>query len=1140
MKRSLPVALLVLSAAVLCGAESSYNYLKAFFNPYPKDPAITLQSKVNGSNRVLTLNVAEVKPVTSLYTYAPVVAGKKMTLSFLYKLSDYQTGKKASARMQVNFQAKGGKKLAGAKDHKETLELKNTNGKYVKAATTFTVPEGAAQVQAVLFYLFNTAGKFEITNVSVQPASDNAPEVLTSAYKKSAYWSNWPRNNSIKLTRSADRNSAEFSAASPGDNAAVYTYLTLQKSATYSINFKLTCEDIIMTPAGSAALTLDFQKKDGKASGDAAMQWKIDLPAKGQTREYNFEFSTPAKSEAARMHILRLKGIGGKFIIKDLTVEPIVDNAVVAKAAAPVVLDGKLDEAVWSEAGKISHFYRFGTDQVQEVPTEVYMAYDNENLYLAVRCFEPEADKLTAKETKHDSPVWCDDSMELFIASPNNRGMQLIFNTIGGHFDGELYQRVPGDPWRCLGERNYSWQSKAVVNKDGWTGELVLPFKEFGIAPKAGQKWRINLVRNRRVPGVTRGSAQWNLHSSDLKNVDKFATLEFGENSGLLTRFREEMLEDPLKIDRKIERFAELPRREGKYKVYGLGAFLINSYSAKFKKEHGPTWHLRKKKMLEEMADAGDATPIGYPWLDLLGVGGKEGVLALLKKNNWKFACNLHNSGQDRQAIKDGAVLKVRANLVNAADPLLHKITMEWGHERFKRDAWIIPHLSWVSSTDEPTNTIYEAHSVTKNTEKVAELNKISEEIKATHGFGKYGLFDNFAANDDADAPFRRIAFLKYWNEKVIGFKKNERDLVKHYAPNVPFMAVNAFNTVSTFRGIEVFPDFAEVSDIGCVDPYPTSTLAQCGRERALYHTGFSGKTLKDMNGNKLTAVYGQAFNYCGRAPSTENVREWASQAIKNGADIVRWYTDGNQETAPGCYEEMLRVSRIIRKMKPLALPEKSPVAILYSYIAHWGKFDIEQNAEYTLYVMMGEQLKGNFKFVSDFEIADDRAKAGDYRAIIAPNLKYLTRTVAAKLVKYVENGGRLIVMDPEAFAFANDGKALASERKRLINAEIGKVRSDKNMIFNGKETVIEGAFSVKAPADAKIIARYADKSPAAFERKVGKGSVVYFAAVPFRSAKQINNPGEWANFLAKEMKAAGETLDHKFWDFMIPKAEKK
>ena len=1140
MKKIFFVSVLLLSVFALSGAEKSFNYLKAFFRPYPKDPAITLQSKVNGSSRLLIYTVGEPKAMTSLYTYAPVSPGKKLTLSFLYKVADYQAGKKASARIQLNFQDSKGKAIKGAKAHTAPLALKNTNGKYVKAATTFDVPENAGQIQMVLLYLFNAAGKFEITNVNLQPASDKAPEVLTSAYKKSAYWSNWPRNNSIKLTRSADRNSAEFSAASPGDNAAVYTYLTLQKFVTYSINFKISCEDIIMTPAGNASLSLDFQKKNGKASGDAGMQWKVDLPGKGQTREYSFEFTAPANSEAARMHILRLKGIGGKFTIKDLTVEPIADNAVVAKAAHPIKLDGKLDDAVWSEAGKISHFYRFGTDQVQEVPTEVYMAYDNENLYLGVRCFEPEADKLAARETKLDSPVWCDDSIELFIASPNNNGMQLIFNTIGGHFDGELYQRVPGDPWRCLGERNYSWQSKAVVEKDCWTGELVLPFKEFGIAPKAGQKWRINLVRNRRVPGVTRGSAQWNLHSSDLKNVDKFATLLFSENSGMLSRFREEMLEDPLKIDRKVERFAELPRKEGKYKVFGLGAYLINSYSAKFKKEHGPTWHLRQKKMLEEMADAGDATPIGYPWLDLLGVGGKEGVLALLKKNNWKFACNLHNSGQDRQAIKEGAVLKVRANLVNAADPLLHKITMAWGHERFKKDAWIIPHLSWVSSTDEPTNTIYEAHSVTKNTDKIAELEKISEEIKATHGFGKYGLFDNFAANDDADAPFRRIAFLKYWNEKVIGFKKNERDLVKHYAPNVPFMAVNAFNTVSTFRGIEVFPDFAEVSDIGCVDPYPTSTLAQCGRERALYHTGFSGKMLKDMNGNKLTAVYAQAFNYCGRAPTQENLREWASQAIKNGADILRWYTDANQETAPGCYEEMIRVSRIVRKMKPLALPEKSPVGILYSYIAHWGKFDIEQNAEYTLYVMMGEQLKGNFKFVSDFEIADDRAKTADYKLLIAPNLKYLTRTVAAKLVKFVENGGRLIVMDPEAFAFANDGKPLAAERSKLIGAEIGKSRSDKSMIFNGKSTVIEGAFSVKAPADARIIARYADKTPAAFERKVGKGSVVYFAVEPFRSAKQINKPGEWANFLAKEMKAAGETLDHKFWDFMIPKAEKK
>lgn len=277
MKKSL-FTLVVLSAAVLCAADSSYNYLKAFFNPYPKDPAITLKSSVNGSSRVLDLSIAAPKPMTSLYTYAKLTPGKKMTFSFLYKLSDYKVGKKAFARMQINFQAEGGKALKGVKPHTAKLALKNTNGKYVKASTTFEVPADTAQAQMVLLYLGQVAGKFQITNVTLVPASDIAPVEVESAYKTNAYWANWPRNNSIKLVRSSDRKTATFSSASPGDNAALYTYLKLHKFVTYSINFTITSEELIQTPGGSASISLDFQNKAGKPSGDAAMNWKLDLP----------------------------------------------------------------------------------------------------------------------------------------------------------------------------------------------------------------------------------------------------------------------------------------------------------------------------------------------------------------------------------------------------------------------------------------------------------------------------------------------------------------------------------------------------------------------------------------------------------------------------------------------------------------------------------------------------------------------------------------------------------------------------------------------------------------------------------------------------------------------------------------------
>ena len=93
MGKSLFASMLMFAACVLCGAESGFNYLKAFFRVYPKDPAITMQSKVNGSDRVLTYTVSAPKAMSSFYTYSPVEAGKKYMFSYLYKLSDLQMAK---------------------------------------------------------------------------------------------------------------------------------------------------------------------------------------------------------------------------------------------------------------------------------------------------------------------------------------------------------------------------------------------------------------------------------------------------------------------------------------------------------------------------------------------------------------------------------------------------------------------------------------------------------------------------------------------------------------------------------------------------------------------------------------------------------------------------------------------------------------------------------------------------------------------------------------------------------------------------------------------------------------------------------------------------------------------------------------
>jgi len=68
------------------------------------------------------------------------------------------------------------------------------------------------------------------------------------------------------------------------------------------------------------------------------------------------------------------------------------------KAKQSPVLDGKINEPAWDNATPFSDF-----KMVEPIPgsqptekTEVRILYDQANLYIAVRCYDSEPDKITA------------------------------------------------------------------------------------------------------------------------------------------------------------------------------------------------------------------------------------------------------------------------------------------------------------------------------------------------------------------------------------------------------------------------------------------------------------------------------------------------------------------------------------------------------------------------------------------------------------------------------------------------------------------------------------------------------------------------------------------------------------------------
>ena len=70
-------------------------------------------------------------------------------------------------------------------------------------------------------------------------------------------------------------------------------------------------------------------------------------------------------------------------------------RAVVPFIAVPPEIDGRLDDAAWQNAS--SERFLDATNAPADPGTELFLAYDEDNLYVAARLAEPEPDKIRAE-----------------------------------------------------------------------------------------------------------------------------------------------------------------------------------------------------------------------------------------------------------------------------------------------------------------------------------------------------------------------------------------------------------------------------------------------------------------------------------------------------------------------------------------------------------------------------------------------------------------------------------------------------------------------------------------------------------------------------------------------------------------------
>ena len=171
----------------------------------------------------------------------------------------------------------------------------------------------------------------------------------------------------------------------------------------------------------------------------------------------------------------------------------------VVRVATPPVIDGRLDDAVWSQAEVITDFHQIrpgnGTDPSER--TEVYLVYGDDALYIGARMFDSEPDRIAAPTVRHGQGLGRDDRLVVILDPFNTQrgGYRFETNTNGVRHDA-LYDNPDSfnSNWTVI------WDTAAAIFDKGWTSELEIPFKTLPFDPRI-DTWGFNFGRSIRRRG---------------------------------------------------------------------------------------------------------------------------------------------------------------------------------------------------------------------------------------------------------------------------------------------------------------------------------------------------------------------------------------------------------------------------------------------------------------------------------------------------------------------------------------------------------------------------------------------------------------------------------------------------------------
>jgi hypothetical protein len=230
------------------------------------------------------------------------------------------------------------------------------------------------------------------------------------------------------------------------------------------------------------------------------------------------------------------QSIGGDVATRDSATGKVSIRAI--RLTEPLRVDGRLDESLYTDANPASDFVQMEPEGGKSATekTEVWVAFDQRNVYVSMRAWESRPERTIANEMRRDSNnIRQGDcigfSFDTFFDHRN--ALQFEVSPIGARTDGQsTNERQYNADW------NPVWDVAVGKFEGGWAVEAAIPFKSiryadgpWGFQARRNNKWKNEISYLTAVPpafGIGRGSFSASLFATltDLEVPQRSRNLE--------------------------------------------------------------------------------------------------------------------------------------------------------------------------------------------------------------------------------------------------------------------------------------------------------------------------------------------------------------------------------------------------------------------------------------------------------------------------------------------------------------------------------------------------------------------------------------------------------------------------------------